>query len=69
MTGINNLRLKNTKLEFIVDYKISPIYQPIRDIDKQGIKFGDPSVPNPVQTFAAWDHLRQVYQKTEEEPK
>ena len=42
MTGINNLRLKNTKLEFIVDYKISPIYQPIRDIDKQGIKFGEP---------------------------
>ena len=43
MTGINNLRLKNTKLKFIVNYKISPIYQPIRDIDKQGIKFGDAS--------------------------
>jgi hypothetical protein len=46
MTGINNLRLKKDKLKFTTDYKISPIYQPIRDIDKQGIKFGDPDIQN-----------------------
>jgi hypothetical protein len=43
MTGINNSRLKKDKLKFTADYKISPIYQAIRDIDKQGIKFGEPT--------------------------
>jgi len=66
MTGYKILKLNSKMWNYFSKLAFSPVYQAICDIDKQGIKFGDPSVPNPVQTFAAWDHLRQVYQNQEE---
>jgi hypothetical protein len=60
MTGSKNLRLSVETGNFRNNYKISSVYQAIRDIDKQGIKFGEPPGIRALNLFLKRELLYQL---------
>ncbi len=64
--GIQHLKLELKLVSINPKMKISPIYQSIMQFDNQAIPLGDPSNPQFEPTLAWLDHLRLVYQESEE---
>ena len=54
------MKLNTKMLNFFNKHSISPIYQPIRDIDKQGILIGEPNIPDFEPLFIL-DELTHLY--------